>query len=432
MPEGTASTTTGSSADTTDLEAEVERLRAENERLKSSGGANAALMWRWVFSILLIVIASLSLASAISAYWLSGTLLDTDNYVETIAPLADDPAIQNAVADAVTQEVMQYIDIKGLVEQKLPEGLQPLAPALESSVEGFVRDRTLAIVQSDAFKTLWVEGNRKAHKLALTALTEEGDKTVSIDDKGAVSIDLAPLAEELSSGIGAKGDWLVAAVSKVGDDGSLSLVHVPGLAEARKYVDTLKVAGVTLPLLTLLFLGAAVVVAPDHRRSLMWAMVGFALATVSMRAGISASRDTLVTSTSAVVPAAVSGAVFDILTVNLVMMVRSIFALSVVVALGAALAGPSKGAVTIRSGIQGMLSRIATGQDFGTFGAWVHDHISILRMATLGIGLGVLVFWPHPTPGTVLWVTVGTVVLLLLLELFGRAPSSEGEDGAGA
>ena len=136
------------------LKAEVERLQAENESLKGSGGAVATGMWRWVFSIVLIIVASLSLVSAIGAYWVSSTLLDTDTYVETIAPLADDPAIQNAVADVVTEQVMEYVDVQGIVEENLPEKLHLLGPTLESAVEGFVRDKTLTLVQSEAFKTL--------------------------------------------------------------------------------------------------------------------------------------------------------------------------------------------------------------------------------------------------------------------------------------
>ena len=104
------------------------------------------------------------------------------------------------------------------------------------------------------------------------------------------------------------------------------------------------------------------------------------------------------------------------------------FVLTIVVAAGAAVAGPSRGAVAIRDGVQDMTGRLSSGRDFGAFGAWIHDHLSLLRMGTIAVGLGVLVFWSTPTPGTVLWVAGIAVVVLLLLELFGR----KGDDAQGS
>lgn len=58
--------------------------------------------WRSLVATLLIVIGCILAPLAGVAVWAKSQVTDTDRYVATVAPLASDPAIQNAVADKVT------------------------------------------------------------------------------------------------------------------------------------------------------------------------------------------------------------------------------------------------------------------------------------------------------------------------------------------
>lgn len=58
--------------------------------------------WRSLVATLLIVIGCILAPLAGVAVWAKNQVTDTDRYVATVAPLASDPAIQNAVADKVT------------------------------------------------------------------------------------------------------------------------------------------------------------------------------------------------------------------------------------------------------------------------------------------------------------------------------------------
>ena len=53
------------------------------------------LLWR-----LFAVLASLILPVALASAWLSTVVTDSDAYVDTVGPLASDPTVQQAVADA--------------------------------------------------------------------------------------------------------------------------------------------------------------------------------------------------------------------------------------------------------------------------------------------------------------------------------------------
>ena len=70
-----------------------------------------------LWSTLLIVIGCILAPLSVVAVWAKNQVTNTDRYVATVAPLADDPAIQNAVADRVTAEIFSYLDVVGITNQ---------------------------------------------------------------------------------------------------------------------------------------------------------------------------------------------------------------------------------------------------------------------------------------------------------------------------
>ena len=52
---------------------------------------------RRLLSALLVLAAVALLPVALTGTWLERTVTDTDTYVDTVAPLADDPAVQDSV-----------------------------------------------------------------------------------------------------------------------------------------------------------------------------------------------------------------------------------------------------------------------------------------------------------------------------------------------
>ena len=111
---------------TAEERAELERLRAEVASLRSQATAAAApsetvvvvstrpprQRWRSVVATLLIVIACILAPVSGVAVWMKNLVTDTDRYVTTVAPLARDPAIQNAVADKITAEIFARLDVQ--------------------------------------------------------------------------------------------------------------------------------------------------------------------------------------------------------------------------------------------------------------------------------------------------------------------------------
>ena len=153
------------------LREEVARLRAESATgagavATAEGGAarpsRVGRSGRWAVSIALVVLASVLVIVTVLARYVRSELLDTDRYVETVSPLAGEPAVQDAVADQVTREIVTRLDVESVAEDALsrltelgaPQVVTGLAAPLAAQAESFVRDNVEQFLRSDEFATL--------------------------------------------------------------------------------------------------------------------------------------------------------------------------------------------------------------------------------------------------------------------------------------
>ena len=182
-----------------ELEAEVERLKAERQELEArvetlEAKPQKRRRLRRVLTPILVVLSIIVFTVAVPAAWGARTVLNTDRYVATVGPLADDPAVQASIATKLTDQVFSALDVEGTISDALAglgERATVLAGPLTTAVKGFVQDQVQKVVASDAFKTFWVAANRFVHTQVLAILRGEGD-TVSVRE-GKVLLNLLPL-----------------------------------------------------------------------------------------------------------------------------------------------------------------------------------------------------------------------------------------------
>jgi hypothetical protein len=174
------------------VEAERAQLAARVEALEARPEKRRRL--RRLFAPILVALAVIVFTVTVPAVWGARTVLNTDRYVATVGPLADDPAVQASIATKVTDQVFATLD----VEETLADALAALgdrapllAAPLTNAVRGFVREQVEKVVASEAFHTFWVEANRFVHTQVLAVLRGEGD-TVSVVE-GKVLLNLLPL-----------------------------------------------------------------------------------------------------------------------------------------------------------------------------------------------------------------------------------------------
>src|SRR5918993_4328474 len=146
---------------------ELERLRLERDQLQSQVAAmteRRRSRVRGVLAPLLVILACVCLVAATVGVWAKRNFLDTDRFVTRVGPLIEEPAVQDAIAARLTDQVFALVDVRAVLEEALPERGQLLAVPLSNAVKGFVGDQVDAFVATDAFERLWVGAARLSHE----------------------------------------------------------------------------------------------------------------------------------------------------------------------------------------------------------------------------------------------------------------------------
>jgi hypothetical protein len=432
---------------TGDERAELVRLRAEVAALRvqvrqpeatAGGGVTGRAVrqrWRTVVAALLIVLGCVLAPLAGVAVWARNQVTNTERYVATVAPLASDPAIQNAIADQITAQVFTYIDVQGLTNQALDalteRGLRPqvadqlraLSTPIANGLQSFTRTQVGRIVQSPAFADAWVQANRLAHEELVKALTGEGGGAVTVEND-TVSINLAAFIQTVKQQLVAAGFTLAERIPQV--NASFVLFQSKDITRVRSAFNLLTTLGNWLPVIALLLLALGVYVARDHRRALIAAGLGVAVAMLLLALGLAVFRSIYLDAVPAsALPHDAAAVLYDTIVRFLRAGLRTVFVLGLVVAAGAFLTGQSVTATRTRQSLAGGIGWLQRGADgaglrTGPVGTWVHANRRALRIGAVALAGLALVFWSRPTGKVVIGLTLVLLVVLAAIEFLAR------------
>jgi hypothetical protein len=370
-----------------------------------------------VLSVVLIPLAGLSV-------WVRNLVLDTGNYVDTVAPLARNTAITDTVADRLTTRLFREVDVEAEAKEVLPERAAFLAGPISSGVETFVREAATRVLASDQFAEVWKQANRRAHDLVVKALTGEG-KNVTIKD-GDVVLNLSPIIDEVIKRLDERGVTVFDNLAKDQKNLQVKLFDAEQLERARTAVHLLDRARIVLVVLVFVCLGAALALSGNRRRTLIRWGLGVVAAMAIVAALLALGRAIyLDATTGADLPRDAAGAAFDTLVRFLRNGIRVIALLGLIVALAAFLSGPSRVAVRTREAARSLIGGLGrradeAGWDAGPFGEWVGAHKLALRIAGVALAFVILFYMNRPGPLTLLVLVLLLLVYLAAIEFLGR------------
>jgi hypothetical protein len=415
---------------TPDERAELERLRSEAAHVRPAhqGWARGG---RWLGAVVLLLIAALLGGLAVTAVYLRSQVLNTDTYVATVAPLAQDPAVREQIATRLTDEIMTRTNVQELATQLADKLIQEGAPSALTGLVGpavnglrsFLYGRILALLETDQFQTVWNEINRVAHTALVGVLT--GQQGTYLQSSGnTVTIDLGALLNLAKQKLVEQGFTLVARLPDISIP--YTLVESDALPKLRTYTQILNVAGTWLPWVALALFIAGVFTAPNRRRGLITGAVMLGVVALILLAALNLGRAFYLNNLPASTSQQAAADVYDTVLRYLVAALQTLLVVVIVFVVGALLAGPSRAAVMLRrwgnrglDALAGLLVRA---------GRWVGEVGHVLTVAHRPVQVGVVllaVVWyvltNRPTVGLVLWLTVGVVVVLAVVEVFIRA-----------
>jgi hypothetical protein len=413
---------------------ELQRLRQEVATLRVAAPHRRRIRWASVAAAVLLVLGCLGVPASVVAVWTHNQVADTDRFVATVSPVIQDPAVQSALTNRITSEVLAYIDVEQLandvVDSLAAQGLRPqlvdrlrdLTGPLADGVAGVVHDRVGELVASPEFTDAWNRAIQAAHQQANAVLAGQAAAI-------AIEGDMAVL--ELGGFIAAAKQRLVdsgfTAAGKIPQaNPTIDLFPASTLVRAQTAYQGLDAVATWLPWITLMLLAAGVYLARHRRRAVLGVGLGVVAGMVVLAAALMVARAVVV----GAVPeqgVAAAAATYDALVRYVRAALQTLAMLGLVVALGGYLAGPSTGAVKIRSALARAFramqrGRVGRALRSGPVGPWVYANRGTLRATAGGLAVLVFVLLDRPTGHDVVLVALGLVLALGVTQFIGPAP----------
>ena len=229
----------------------------------------------------LIALGSLMLCIAVFATWLDRVFLDTSTWTDTSAAALQQPAVRNAVAQQLTDQLYTNVNVPQVLAQALPPRLKPLAPTIAGAGEPYVERAVAAGLERPRVVELWTAANRNAHSQLMNILNG-GGSTFSTAN-GTVTLNLTPILGNISQTLSARTNGAIALPP---DAGKVTLLKSDQLSQAQDGVKILRLLSIPLALAALAVLAIAVVLSRERRhtlRAIAWGVLAAGLLLVLIR-----------------------------------------------------------------------------------------------------------------------------------------------------
>ncbi|MEV7891608.1 hypothetical protein ACWD3I_45965 [Streptomyces sp. NPDC002817] len=417
--------------------------RAEYERLRRHAATRHRRL-RQVGSSVLLLLALLLAPLAVAAAWVQDTVSDTDRYVDTVAPLASEPAVQEVVINRLTNRVVDNVDVAAVTDslsKALQEsGASPRVVAGAESLEGPLRsavrsvvDRTITrVITGDAFQQAWEGANRRSHAAVVNMLTGQREGAVRAEGD-TVQLDVGEVITEVRERLVDAGFDKAAAIPDT--DRTITLFQAEELGKAQDTMRLLDILGTWLPVLTIALAALAVWTNPAHRVMVMITGIGVGVMMgVLLVALVVVRRVYLDSVPPTALPTDAAAAIYDTFVRFLRDSARTLLVLAVITALVAYLYGPGRPARALRT----LTDRGTTaagrglrhaGLRTGATGRWLTDHRAWTTGAVIAAGALALVLWNHPTVAGVVLVLGIALAVVLILAILAAAAGPAGHAG---
>lgn len=444
-----------------DLAEQVRLLAAENERLRAAPASAAGVgpgvtdpvplparrsrgRWRPVVAVLLIATATVLSPVAVVAGWTRLQLTSEQAFLDTFAPLANDPRVQQYVADRVVAEINNAVDINaiandlfsGIESLDLPprakSAIQLMQEPAVQGVNSLIQSTVDRFVQSDAFEAVWRQALASAHSsLQVIAgdTLQDPNRALTIDQSGQISIQLAPIIAAVKQRLVDRGLTLAERIPAV--DKSIVIAQTDALPKIKAAYATATLVGTWLPILVLGLFAAGVLTARGRRRTLIAAALCLAGVMALCLAGVAVGHLVFVnTLAPGTLSTGAADAIYEQALIFAQGTIVALLILGIVIATIAWFGGPSGPATASRQALTDAAAAVQRAGDergisTGTVGQWSGSHDTVIR-AGIAVAAAAVLLIVRPLTATVItWTTVVALLLLLAVLLVAR-PSHPG------
>jgi hypothetical protein len=386
-------------------------------------------------SLVLFIVATLLTPIAVVGHWGHQTIANPEQYISTVAPLAEDPEIQQAVADVVSNAIIEQVDTgnlaSGLLGAFIPnERLSDLLSGpIKVGIDGLIRGGVDRFVTSSAFQEAWVKINEAAQRGFIAALSGDPSGPVQFEGDDLV-LNISSLLQEVQTALVDEGIEIAGAITIPESDAQVVLLDSPALAQARAIYGFASPILSVILLLTAALFTLSVLLATRRARTTVavgitvvaWAVVLNYSLSIAENSFVNAFQDTLFEQAAT--------AFYNQLLIYLLLAIQGLLLLGVVIIVLGWFCGSTRAAVSVRGAIDSGL--VEVGQrlpaSFATIGRPLREYAPFVRWGLLGIWLiAVFAFGAVTLERTLGW-TALLVGILTLAQILMHAPDEAAPD----
>ena len=390
---------------------------------------------RSVISLILFIVATLLTPIAVIGHWGHQTVVDSQQFISTVGPLAEDPEIQQAVADVVSNAIIEQVDTAelagGLLGALIPNeqlgGL--LSGPIKAGIDSLIRGGVERFVESSAFQQAWIRINEAAQRGFMAALTGDPSGPVQFEGDELV-LDISTLLQDVQQSLVDDGISIAGAVTIPETDTQIVLLDSPALAQVRTiYGFASPFLSVILLINAALFTGAVLLATRRARTTVAVGIVVLAWA-VALNYGIRFAESSFVNAFNDTLFESAATAFYNQLLIYLLLAVQGLLLLGVVVIALGWFSGTTRTATYVRGSIDAGLAEIGNRLPTGlsVIGRPIREYAPFVRWGLLAVWLLVVFAFGAVTLERTLGWTALLVGLLTLAQIVMYAPDDEAPD----
>ncbi len=377
---------------------------------------------RSIAAVLIFVIAAALTPLAMLGNWGHATVVNSEQFLATVGPLAESPQVQAAVSEAVSAAIVKQVDTTAIVGDFLGGLLNndqlsaSLSAPIAAGVNKLIGEIVQGFIASDAFQKVWVTLAGATQKSVVAILQGGNEGPIQMQGDQLV-LDISDLLTAVQSQLVAQGVSLADKVTVPASDRQIVLFEAPVVAQLQFVYSLTSPILQWFPLLMAILFGLAIILA--RRRPRMVLAVGIALVVTGGLTtwALGAGKTFFVDQLAGTVFGGASGIFWDTLLNYLMTGLQGLMIFGVVVAIAGWFAGSSRPARNVRSHVVAGLTEIGSSLPENGLSTFLAARADTVRWVVTAVTVFILVVGSVMSLTHMIWVLLLAGGLFTLLQV---------------
>ncbi len=377
---------------------------------------------RSIAAVLIFVIAAALTPLAMLGNWGHATVVNSEQFLATVGPLAESPQVQAAVSEAVSAAIVKQVDTTAIVGDFLGGLLNndqlsaSLSAPIAAGVNKLIGEIVQGFIASDAFQKVWVTLAGATQKSVVAILQGGNEGPVQMQGDQVV-LDISDLLTAVQSQLVAQGVSLADKVTIPESDRQIVLFEAPVVAQLQFVYSLTSPILQWFPLLMAILFGLAIILA--RRRPRMVLAVGIALVVTGGLTtwALGVGKTFFVDQLAGTVFGGASGVFWDTLFNYLMTGLQGLMIFGVVLAIAGWYAGSSRPARNVRSHVVAGLTEIGSSLPENGLSTFLAARADTVRWVITAVTVFILVVGSVMSLTHMIWVLLLAGGLFTLLQV---------------